>query len=340
MRPPGNFSEYKGSSVLITGGLGFIGSNLALRLAEVPEVEISIVDALRPDQGGNPFNIARIKDRVKLHLADISDETLSEQLVSGVDYIFNLAGSVSHIGSMLEPQSDLALNCTSQLKFLEACRKFNPHVKIIFSSTRQVYGKPLYFPLDELHRVAPPDENYHLLYHQLYGMRAVCLRLTNTYGPRQLMHHNRQGFMAWFIRQAIDGTPIDLLGGGKQRRDLNYVDDVVEALLLAGTNEASDGEVFNLGGEESVSLAEVTEELLSLTGSGSVRSVPFPPERQLIDVGNFHSSFSKIERTLGWRPHTSLRVGLARTVEYYRQNRAHYWTQHDDSVSRSETTIS
>lgn len=348
MRTPGHFREYKGSAVLITGGLGFIGSNLAVRLAEVPEVEISIVDALRPDQGGNPYNIAGIKDRVKVHLADIGDDALSERLVSGVDYIFNLAGSVSHIGSMLEPQSDLALNCTSQLKFLEACRKFNPHVKIIFSSTRQVYGKPLYFPVDELHRVAPPDinaihkltaENYHLLYNQLYGMRTVCLRLTNTYGPRQLMHHNRQGFMAWFIRQAIDDTPIELFGGGRQRRDLNYVDDVVEALLLAGTNEASDGEVFNLGGEESVSLAEVTEELLSLTGSGSVRSVPFPPERQLIDVGNFHSSFNKIERTLGWRPHTSLRVGLARTVEYYRQNRAHYWTPHDDSVPRPETTI-
>jgi UDP-glucose 4-epimerase len=304
MRRPGEFSQYKGRSVLITGGLGFIGSNLALRLAEMGDVEISIVDAIRTGQGGNLFNIATIKDRIRLHLADINDESLSEQLVSGVDYIFNLAGSVSHIDSMLEPQSDLALNCTAQLTFLEACRKFNPYAKIVFSSTRQVYGKPLYLPVDEEHRVAPPDinaihkltaENYHQLYYQLYGIRTACLRLTNTYGPRQLMHHNRQGFIGWFIRQAMDGAPIELFGGGGQRRDLNYVDDVVEALLLAGTNEASEGEVFNLGGEESVSLAEVTDELLSLTGAGSsVCHVPFPPERQLIDIGNVHSSFSKI----------------------------------------------
>ena len=349
MRRSGDFSEYKGRSVLITGGLGFIGSNLALRLADIKDVEISIVDALRPGQGGNPFNIVRIQDRVKLHLADISDDTLSEQLVSGVDYIFNLAGSVSHIDSMLEPQSDLALNCTSQLKFLEACRKFNPHVKIVFSSTRQVYGKPVYLPVDEDHRVAPPDinaihkltaENYHLLYSKLYGLRTVCLRLTNTYGPRQLVHHNRQGFIGWFIRQAIDGDPIELFGGGRQRRDLNYVDDVVEALLLAGANEAGEGEIFNLGAEDSVSLADVTDELLSLTSAGSVRHIPFPPERQLIDIGNFHSSFSKIERMLGWRPHTSLRVGLARTIEFYKQNREHYWTSHADSFPRPKKTIS
>lgn len=348
MRSSNRFSEYEGRSVLITGGLGFIGSNLALRLAELGDVELSIIDALIPGQGGNLFNIAKIKDQVKLHLADINNDSLSERLVNGVDYIFNLAGNVSHIDSMLEPQADLASNCSAQLKLLEACRKFNPHVKIVFTGTRQVYGKPLYMPVDEQHRVAPPDinaihkltaENYHLLYRQLYGMRTVCLRMTNTYGPRQLMQHDRQSFIAWFTRQAIDGGVIELFGGGKQRRDLNYVDDVVEALLLAGATEAAEGEILNLGGDESVSLAEVADELLSLTGSGSVRNVPFPPERQLIDIGNFHSSFNKIETMLGWRPHTSLRVGLARTIEFYRQNRDHYWTQNADSVPRPQTTI-
>jgi UDP-glucose 4-epimerase len=301
-----------------------------------------------PGQGGNIFNIVRIKDQVKLHLADIADDSLSEKLVSGVDYIFNLAGNVSHIQSILEPQSDLALNCSAQLKLLEACRKFNPQVKIVFSSTRQVYGKPVYSPVDEEHRIAPPDinaihkltaENYHLLYHHLYGMRTVCLRLTNTYGPRQLMKHDRQSFIAWFTRQAIDGEVIELFGGGSQRRDLNYVDDVVAALLLAGAAEAADGEVFNLGSEESASLADVANELFALTGGGSVRHVPFPPERRLIDIGNFQGSFRKIEKVLGWRPHISLRDGLARTIEFYRQHRDQYWTQAVDPITRSQTTI-
>jgi UDP-glucose 4-epimerase len=348
MRTLRKFSEYKGRSVLITGGLGFIGSNLALRLADIGDVQISIIDALVPGQGGNLFNISRIKDRVNLHLADIGDDSIAEHMVSGVDYIFNLAGNVSHVDSMLDPHFDLALNCGAQLKLLEACRRFNPHVKIVFSSTRQVYGKPVYLPVDEEHRVSPPDinaihkltaENYHLLYNHLYGMRTVCLRLTNTYGPRQLMHHDRQSFIAWFTRQAIDGGMIELFGGGKQRRDLNYVDDVVEAILLAGAVETAEGEVFNLGDDEAVSLAEVAEELLSLTGSGSVCNVPFPPERQLIDIGNFQSDYSKIERVLDWRPHTSLRVGLARTIEFYKQNRDRYWTKDADPVRRPETAI-
>jgi UDP-glucose 4-epimerase len=253
--------------------------------------------------------------------------------VGGEDYIFNLAGHVSHLDSMFHPRRDLELNCAAQLVLLEACRHFNPRVKIVFTSTRQVYGKPVYLPVDEQHRTAPPDingihklaaEHYHLLYHRAYGTRAVCLRLTNTYGPRQLLHHNRQGFIAWFIRQAIDGGVIDLFGGGKQLRDLNYIDDVIEALLLAGTSAAAEGEVFNLGGEEPVSLAEVAQEVLSLTGRGSVRCVPFPPERQWIDVGDIYSSYRKIETVLGWRPRTPLRAGLARTINFYKENRAHY----------------
>lgn len=341
------FSEYKGRSVLITGGLGFIGSNLAQRLAEIGDVEITIVDALVPGQGGNLFNISALEDKVKLHIGDIRDERLMGYLVSGVDYIFNLAGNISHVDSMLRPESDLELNCVAQLKLLEACRKFNPHVKIVFSSTRQVYGRPVYLPVDEEHRLAPPDinavhkltaENYHLLYNHLYGMRTVCLRLTNTYGPRQLMHHDRQSFIAWFTRRAIDGEVIELFGGGRQRRDLNYVDDVAEALLLAGASENAEGEVFNLGGE-SVSLAEVADELIALTDGASVRHASFPPERLLIDIGNFYGSFDKIERMLGWRPRTSLRVGLARTIEFYRQHREQYWTSNADSLPRPQTTI-
>jgi UDP-glucose 4-epimerase len=347
MNEPKTFGEYTGRSALITGGLGFIGSNLARRLVEIG-VEVSVLDALLPDQGGNPYNIRDVRGQIEVHTADMSDPRVVNHLVGGVDYVFNLAGSVSHLDSMQRPLRDLELNCAAQLTLLEACRNFNPHVKVVFTSTRQVYGRPVYLPLDEQHRVAPLDinginklaaEHYHLLYHRVYGTRAVCLRLTNTYGPRQLLHHSRQGFIAWFTRQAIDGGVIELFGEGRQRRDINYVDDVVEALLLAGASEKAEGEIYNLGGDEPISLAELADELISITGRGSVRCVPFPAEQQLIDVGNTHSSFAKIESALGWRPHTPLREGLERTVEFYQRHREHYWRPDAaDPFSRSQKT--
>ncbi len=337
------FNEYRGRSVLITGGLGFIGSNLARRLVELGDVEVAVVDAMLPDQGGNSFNLDGIADRVKVHISSIGNEATIYHLVSGVDYIFNLAGSTSHIDSMLHPRHDLELNCAAQLTLLEACRHFNPHVKIVFTSTRQVYGKPVYLPVDEQHRVAPPDingihelaaENYHLLYHRIYGLRSVILRLTNVYGPRQLLAHNRQSFIAWFIRKALDGEVIELFGEGRQRRDLNYVEDVIDALLLAGASEAAEGEIYNLGGDEPISLAELAAELIAQTGCGSVQPVPFPPERQIIDIGNVYSSYRKFETALGWQPRTPLNVGLARTIEFYRQHREHYWYGNADFLSR------
>jgi UDP-glucose 4-epimerase len=329
-----DLSEYKGRSVLITGGLGFIGSNLAHKLVEIGCGEVLILDALLPEQGGNLFNIEGIRDRVKVSRGSMCDEQTVRHLVGGVDYIFNLAGSISHLDSMHNPQRDLELNCSAQLMLLEACRSFNPHVKIVFTSTRQVYGRPIYLPIDEDHRIAPLDinginkqaaEGYHLLYHRIYGTRCVCLRLTNTYGPRQLLSHDRQGFIAWFIRKAIDGDVIELFGEGRQKRDINYVDDVVEALLLAGTNEAGEGEVFNLGGETPITLFDFAEELISITGRGSVRFAPFPTERQLIDIGNAYLSYKKIKSVLGWQPRTPLRDGLTRTVEFYQKNKDHYW---------------
>lgn len=337
------FGEFRGRSVLITGGLGFIGSNLARRLVQIGDVEVVVVDALVPQQGGNLFNIEDIRDRVTVHTADVGDNATINHLVGGVDYIFNLAGSTSHLDSMLQPHCDLEFNCAAQLTLLEACRHFNPHVKIVFTSTRQVYGKPLYLPVDEAHRIAPPDingihklaaENYHLLYHRLYGLRSVCLRLTNTYGPRQLMRHNRQSFVGWFTRQAIDGGVIELFGEGRQRRDLNYVDDVVDALLLSAASETADGEIFNIGGKEPISLQSLAEKLIGITRHGSIRCVPFPPERQLIDIGNFYSSYRKIRTMIGWEPRTPLNTGLRRTVEFYTNHRQHYWDQDDTSVSQ------
>ena len=344
MNDANSFGAYRGRSALITGGLGFIGSNLAHRLVEIG-VKVSVLDSLLPDQGGNPYNVHDLLGLIEVHTADMRDQKAISHLVGGIDFIFNLAGSVSHLDSMQHPLYDLELNCAAHVTLLEVCRQFNPHVKVVYTSTRQVYGRPVYLPLDEQHRVAPLDvnginkltaEHYHLLYHRVYGTRSVCLRLTNTYGPRQLIHHNRQGFIAWFMRQAIDGGVIELFGEGRQQRDLNYVDDVVDALLLAGASEMAEGEIYNLGGDEPISLAALAEELISITGRGTARPVPFPREQQLIDVGNTYSSFAKIQAALGWQPRTPLRVGLERTVAFYQQHRAHYWKIDADQFSRSQ----
>ena len=339
-----HLNAFHGRNILITGGLGFIGSNLAVRLAAMEGVRLTILDSLVPGQGGNPHNVAPIMDKVTVQIADMAEDAVLNQLVSGVDYIFNLVGSGGHLDSMTHPKRDLASNCDAQLTLLEACRNFNPQAKIVFASTRQVYGKPLYLPIDEHHRVAPLDingvnkfaaENYHQIYHRIYGLRTVCLRLTNTYGPRQLVHHDRQGFIPWFIRKAIDGDTLELFGGGNQRRDLNYVDDVVDALLVAASNEDADGDIYNLGSEESVTLKELADKLIEITGRGNVESIPFPSERQSIEIGNVYSSFEKIRSELGWTPKTSLSVGLRRTIEFYLQNREHYWNRNPSAFSRS-----
>jgi UDP-glucose 4-epimerase len=344
MLTPNALNAYRGRSVLITGGLGFIGSNLAHRLVEIGDVEVTLIDSLVKDQGGNIFNVEDIKDRLSIHIADLDNSSIVNHLVGGVDYIFNLAGNVSHLDSMSLPGRDLELNCAVQLNLLEACRKFNPHARIVFSSTRQVYGKPVYLPFDEEHRCAPVDingihklaaEQYHLLYHSAYGLRATCLRLTNTYGPRQLVRHNRQSVIAWFIHQALDGQPIELYGEGRQKRDFNYVDDVVDALLLVGASEKTEGEIYNLGSSEPVTLAHLAEELIWLTGKGSLSYQPFPPERQLIDIGNCYSSFGKIAEEVGWEPRVKLRDGLERTVEFYRKYQPYYWKEYAGPVSRS-----
>ena len=325
--------SYRDKRVMITGGLGFIGSNLAHRLVEFG-ADVLIVDSLIPDYGGNLFNLEGIQDRVRINVADVRDASGMNYLVRGQEYIFNLAGQVSHIDSMSDPYTDLEINCRSQLSLLEACRRNNPSVKVIYASTRQVYGVPDYLPVDEKHLLHPADVNginkmagewYHILYSNVYGIRATSLRLTNTYGPRQLMKHNRQGFIGWFIRLAIDGEQISLYGDGRQLRDLNYVDDVVEAFLLAGAMESVNGHVYNLGGLEPVSLLHIVETLMELCPQASYRLVPFPPEKKRIDIGDYYGDYTKIRETLGWQPRVPLREGLARSIEYYRQHKERYW---------------
>ncbi|MEW6129799.1 MAG: NAD-dependent epimerase/dehydratase family protein [Acidobacteriota bacterium] len=323
---------FQGQKTLITGGLGFIGSNLARRLLELG-AKVTLVDSLVPEYGGNPFNIRGIEGRVHVNIADVRDEHSMAYLVKGQDFIFNLAGQVSHIDSMENPYTDLEINVRSQLSIMEACRKNNRNVKIIYTSTRQVYGKPNYLPVDENHIASPTDVNginklcgelYHILYHNVYGIRAVSLRLTNTYGPRQLLKHSRQGFIGWFIRLIVEGKEIQLFGDGSQMRDFNYVDDVVEALLLAAVSEKSNGQIFNLGGDEPVSLKNLVELMIEINGSGNYRLVPFPDEKKAIDIGSFYGDFSKITNTLNWRPQTKLREGLIKTFDYYKENFSWY----------------
>ncbi|MCS7221181.1 MAG: NAD-dependent epimerase/dehydratase family protein [Anaerolineae bacterium] len=326
-------SFYAGKRVLITGGLGFIGSNLGRRLVDLG-AQVLLVDSLIPDYGGNWFNIAGYEDRLRVNIADVRDPYSMRALVQGQDVLFNLAGQVSHLDSMRDPFTDLEINARSQLSILEACRHENPDIKIVYAGTRQQYGKPDYLPLDEHHLQHPMDINgvnklagewYHIVYHTAYGLHTTSLRLTNTYGPRQLMKHNRQGFIAWFIRLAVEGKEIEIYGDGRQRRDLCYVDDVVDAFLRVGACPETDGQVYNLGGLEPISLLDLARMIIEIAGQGSIRLVPWPEERKRIDIGDVYSSYARIEAALGWRPTVPLREGLARTIAYYQEHWRHYW---------------
>jgi len=325
---------YRGRRVLITGGLGFIGSNLARELAALG-AEILLIDSLLPDCGGNFFNLSGIEDRVRVNIADIRQQTTMNYLVKDREVIFNLAGQVSHIDSMRDPHTDLEINCRSQLTILEACRQHNPGVKVVFAGTRQVYGRPDRLPVDETHLVRPTDINginkaageyYHMVYNNVFGVRACSLRLTNVYGPRQLIRHNRQGFIGWFIRLALEGREIEVYGDGSQMRDFVYADDVSDAFLRAGASDATNGEAFNVGGAEPIAHRDLVRILLEEAGRGSVKFVPWPDEKRRIDIGSFYSDSTKFHTATGWAPTVGLREGLRRTLAYYREHFARYVT--------------
>ena len=326
-------NKFQGQRVLITGGIGFIGSNLARRLVELG-ARVTLADSLIPQYGGNLRNIADIRDRVTVNVCDVRDRFAFEYLVREQDYLFNLAGQTSHLDSMTDPQTDLDINATAQLSILEACRRVNPGIRLVFASTRQLYGRPDYLPVDEKHPIRPVDvnginklagEGYHLLYSNVYGIRASVLRLTNTYGPGMRVKDARQTFLGIWIRQLLEGLPIKVFGDGKQLRDFNYVDDCVDALLLAASDDTAIGKVYNLGSSEVVSLNDLAALMTGLVPGSRFETVPFPPERKAIDIGDYYSNIALIQRELGWSPTVGLRTGLARTLDYFKAQRQHYW---------------
>lgn len=325
--------EYRGQKVLITGGLGFIGSNLAIRLVK-SGASVTLLDSMHPTCGGNYFNIEPVKNDVEVVHGDSCNLELVRKLVRHRRFVFNLAGHVSHIESMQEPFEDLQMNAVAPLTVLEACRYENRDARIVYSGTRQAYGRPEALPLVETQLLKPIDVNgvskmagewFHMVYARAHSIHAVSLRLINTYGPRQLVRHPRQGFVGWFIKQAIDGEEIQVFGDGGQIRSFNYIDDVIDAFLIAGTDDRLNGDYFNLAGVRPVPLEEFVKTLLKAAGTGSYRIVPFPADKKAIDVGSVYSSAAKFNSVTGWKARTGIEEGLPCTLDYFRRHREHYW---------------
>ncbi len=316
--------EFNGARAIVTGGCGFIGSTLAKRLISYG-AHVTLVDSMIPEYGGNLMNINGIEHKALVNFSDVRDPYSIRHLVRGQDYLFNLAGQTSHMDSMSDPATDLKINAEAQLSILEACRKENPNVKLVFASTRQLYGKPQYLPVDEKHPIVPVDVNginklagemYHILYNNVHGIRACALRLTNTIGPGMRVKDARQTFVGIWVKNLLEGKPLEVWGGD-QLRDFNYVDDVVDAMLISAVSEAAYGKIFNLGGKPVISLKQLAEMMVRVHGKGEFIIREFPAERKKIDIGDYYSDYSLIEKTLGWAPKADLEEGLKATLDYY-----------------------
>jgi UDP-glucose 4-epimerase len=324
--------RFRNKRILITGGLGFIGSNLARPLVAAGG-RVMLVDSLIPEYGGNLANIEGLEDQVSVNISDVRDEYSFRYLVRGHDVLFNLAGQTSHLDSVQDPMTDLEINCRAQLSILEACKRHNADITIVFAGTRQIYGRPQYLPVDERHPLSPVDVNginkaagewYHLLYGDLHGIRVSVLRLTNTYGPRMRVKDARQTFLGVWLRALVRDEEIKVFGDGHQRRDFTYVDDAVRAFLLAASSVQAPGAVYNLGGDP-VSLLDLARLMIEVNGRGSYAIMPFPEDRKAIDIGDYYGDFSKIRTGLGWEPTVPLAEGIARSLEFYRAHGSRYW---------------
>ena len=321
-----------GKNILITGGIGFIGSNLARKLVDLDN-QVTVIDSLISEYGGNLRNLHDIQDKITFSLSDVRDVGVINNLIKGHDYLFNLAGQTSHVDSMHDPITDLDINAKAQLYILEACRKYNPRIRIVFASTRQIYGKPKYFPVDEKHPLHPVDvnginkiagEQYHILYQEVYGIASSVLRLTNTYGPRMRIKDARQTFLGIWIRNLLQGKPIQVYGDGKQRRDYNYVEDVLDALLIAATEKNAIGKVYNLGSPDPISLESTAKIMCQKIEGSDYQMIPFPVDRKAIDVGDFICDYSVFRNQFGWEPKVSFEEGIQRSLEYFRKDIEHY----------------
>jgi len=329
--PDACLEAYAGTRAVITGGLGLIGSAIARRLVGLG-AEVLLVDNMVPEYGGNLVNIADICDRVRVNIADIRGGYALPHLLAGQDFVFNLAAQTSHLDSMSAPEHDLAINCTAQLQLLEACRAVNPGIVIVHAGTRQIYGRPEYLPVDEHHPLRPVDVNgvnkmageaYHLLYHDVYGIKTCSLRLTNIYGPGMRIKDARQTFLGIWLRRIIEGEPFEVWGG-EQRRDLLYVDDAADAFLYAALTPEAQGLALNVGGGDPVSLTALAHAMIEANGGGRYEIREFPPERKRIDVGDFLIDDDRFRTLTGWRPQVGIAEGLRRSLEYYRSRLASY----------------
>ena len=323
--------KYFQKNVLITGGAGFIGSNLARTLLDLGST-VTVYDSFEADSGANHVNLEGIEDRIQLIQADIRDEAAMKAAVHEQDFLFNLAGQMSHIGSMQDPFKDLYVNTVGQLNLLEVCRQYNPKIRIVFAGTRQVYGRPKYLPVDENHLLTPLDNNgvskragemYHIVYHHVHGMATCVLRMTNTYGERMRIKDDMLTFIGWWIQRILTGNEIQIFGNGKQIRDFNHVSDVIQAMLLCAVSPVAEGKIYNLGGEP-ISLIDLAQLLVEVNGSGSFVTVPFPEKRKRIDIGGYYGDYSLIKNEIGWQPQVSLQDGLKRMLAFYQENKVHY----------------
>lgn len=311
-----------------------MGSNLAQHLISTKPRQLILLDAMLPLYGGNFKNIENIRELVETEVADIRNVDVLRKIVPETDILFHFASQTSHIDSMTDPFLDVDINCRGNITLLEACRSLAPDARIVYIGTRSQYGPAEYIPVDEKHPQNPPDiysvnkqagEWYHFIYHKRYGIPVTSLRLSNVFGPRHQMKHNRYGILNWFIRLAMDNDEIPIYGDGKQGRDYLYVDDVVNAILAAGESKNTIGEVYNVGNIESISLIDSATQIVKTAKSGTIRFIPWPEDREKIEVGMISSSSQKLYETVGWKPCVSFQDGLLKTIEFYLEHKEHYW---------------